>query len=55
MQISTDMDMTFDPIVLFEVTFPQPDGTTVNISVGGQLPQNGTQSLPLAPSRNHPN
>jgi hypothetical protein len=49
MQISTDMDMTFDPIVLFEVTFPQPDGTTVNVSVGGQLLQNGTQSIPLAP------
>jgi len=47
MQISTDMDMTFDPIVLFEVTFPQPDGTTVNVSVGGQLPQNVTAGPPL--------
>ncbi|KAI0287831.1 hypothetical protein BC826DRAFT_737223 [Russula brevipes] len=37
--ISSDMHITFDPIVLFEVTSPQPNATTVNVSVGGQLPQ----------------
>ncbi|KAI0291845.1 phosphatidylethanolamine-binding protein [Russula brevipes] len=40
------MYITFDPIVLLEVTFPRPDGTTVNISAGGQLPQNVTAGPP---------
>ncbi|KAI0287823.1 hypothetical protein BC826DRAFT_1042122 [Russula brevipes] len=43
--IPSDMHMTFDPIVLFEVTSPQPDATTVNVSVGDSF-------RPLAPSRN---
>jgi hypothetical protein len=46
-QIPTDARVNFNPVVLFEVTFPQPGGAApIQVTVPGvQLPQNGTEKI----------
>ncbi|KAK7676370.1 hypothetical protein QCA50_020674 [Cerrena zonata] len=44
--IPTDASLTFNPSVLFEVTFPQTSGPAVNLHAGIQLPRNATVGPP---------
>jgi len=48
MQIPASAHLIFNPVALFEMTFPEPAGTApIHVTVpGSQLPQNGTEKKP---------
>ncbi|THU84052.1 PEBP-like protein [Dendrothele bispora CBS 962.96] len=45
--IPADIGINFDPTVLLEVAFPQPDGSVITLKAGVQLPRNATAGPPV--------
>lgn len=45
--IPSDVQITFNPSVLFEVAFPQASGPPVQVHAGIQLPRNATVGPPI--------
>ncbi|KAL4249293.1 PEBP-like superfamily protein [Abortiporus biennis] len=50
--IPTDAHISFNPSVLFELTFPQATGRPIQVHAGIQLPRNATAIPPIFTVRN---